>query len=337
MKKKKSPLRILVKALLILILMLALLAGALLAAVQISKNHRSDPADVIRYETDNPFITGKTQISAHRSGGGIAPEASMMAFRNCAENPVFSVDVYEFDLHITKDHQLVLLHDDTLDRTSDCEVVFGETGVRPENKTLAELKQLNMGAKFVDANGNMPYADLETVPDDLRILSLPEVLDYLGGLGDYDYIIEVKNDGELGKTAVDVLYAELTARGILQDVAFGTFSDEIAAYVGRNYPDFARGTSVGEVVDFYIAALLNKDDYVPPCSVLQLPFCEEYMQYGINLGTAQVINYAHRHDLALQYWTVDDPEDMAYLISMGADCIMTDYPDLLYSVSQQMQ
>ena len=335
--KKKSPLRTLLKALLIVILVLALLAGALLAAVQISKHHRSDPADVIRYETDNPFITGRTQISAHRSGGGIAPEETLMAFRNCAENPEFSVDVYEFDLHITQDRQLVLLHDDTLDRTSDCEKVFGETEVRPENKTLAELKQLNMGAKFVDADGNMPYADPEEVPDDLRILSLPEVLDYLTGLGDFDYIIEVKNDGELGKAAVDVLYDELTRRGILQDAVFGTFSDEIAAYVGQNYPDFARGTSVGEVVDFYLAALLNKKDYVPPCSVLQLPFCEDYMQYGINLGTAQVINYAHSHNLALQYWTVNDPEDMAYLISVGADCIMTDYPDLLYDVAREMQ
>ena len=335
--KKKSPLRSLLKALLILVLVLALLACAAWAAVQISKHHRSDPADVIRYETDNPFITGKTQISAHRSGGGIAPEETLMAFRNCAENPEFSVDVYEFDLHITKDRQLVLLHDDTLDRTSDCEKVFGESDVRPENKTLEELKQLNMGAKFVDEDGNMPYADLAEVPDDLRILSLPEVLDYLTGLGDFDYIIEVKNDGELGKAAVDVLYAELTSRGILQDAVFGTFSDEIAAYVGQAYPDFARGTSVGEVVDFYLAALLNKKDYEPPCSVLQLPFCEDYMKYGINLGTAQVINYAHSHNLALQYWTVNDPEDMAYLISVGADCIMTDYPDLLYDVAMGMQ
>ena len=333
MKKMKLWLRIA----LVVLIVLALLAGAALAVVQISKNHRSDPAKIVRYETENPFITGSTQISAHRSGGGIAPEETLMAFRNCAENPDFSVDVYEFDLHITRDDQLVLLHDDTLDRTSDCEKVFGETEVRPENKTLAELKQLNMGAKFVDEDGNMPYADLEDVPDDLRILSLGEVLDYLTALGDYDYIIEVKNDGELGKKAVDVLYAELTGRGILQDAVFGTFSDEIAAYVGEKYPDFARGTSVGEVVDFYIAALLNKKDYEPPCSVLQLPFCEDYMKYGINLGTAKVINYAHSHDLALQYWTVNDAEDMRYLISMGADCIMTDYPDLLYAVMQEMQ
>ena len=63
----------------------------------------------------------------------------MMAFCNCAENPGFSIDVFEFDLHITADDHLVLLHDDTLDRTSDSEKVFGEKNARPEDKTLAEL------------------------------------------------------------------------------------------------------------------------------------------------------------------------------------------------------
>lgn len=320
------------KAVLIFLIILAVMAAGAFAAMRISSGYRSDPAKVLACESDNPFITGKTQVSAHRSGGGIAPEETLMAIRNCAENPEFSVEVYEFDLHITADEQLVLLHDDTLDRTSDCEAVFGEADVRPENKTIAELKKLNMGAKFVDPDGGMPYASLESVPDELRIVTLPEALDYLSGTGDYMYIIEVKNTGELGKKAVDVLYSELVRRGMLQKAVFGTFDDEIGRYVSSTYPDFARGTTVGEVVDFYLAVLLNRKDYQPPCTVMQLPFCPEYLDFGINLGTAAVINYAHSHGLALQYWTVNDPADMAYLISMGADCIMTDYPDVLYSV-----
>ena len=45
-----------------------------------------------------------------------------------------------------------------------------------------------------------------------------------------------------------------------------------------------------------------------------------------------MINYAHKHNMAVQYWTVNDEDDMEYLIDMGADCIMTDYPDKLYNV-----
>ena len=50
---------------------------------------------------------------------------------------------------------------------------------------------------------------------------------------------------------------------------------------------------------------------------------------GINLGTAQVINYAHSHNVAIHYWTVNDADRMAYLTSIRADGIMSDYPDLL--------
>lgn len=318
------------KIILIVLLVLALMAAAVFAACHISGTHRSDPGSTKHYDTDNPFISEVTQISAHRNGGGIAPEESLMALSRCAEASEFSVDVFEFDLHITADDQLVLLHDDTLDRTSDSVKVFGEKNVRPENKTLAELKQLNMGVKFIDSEGNMPYADLKSVPDELRIVSLPEALDYLSGIDDFSYIIEVKNGGELGMHAVDILYNELASRDLLNRAVFGTFSDEVAAYAGRTYPDLARGASPAEVVKFYLAAIFNKKDYRPSCSVLQLPFSEDILKLGINLGTSTVINYAHSHNLALQYWTVNDPADMEYLVSVGADCIMTDYPNLLY-------
>ena len=50
----------------------------------------------------------------------------------------------------------------------------------------------------------------------------------------------------------------------------------------------------------------------------------------VNLGTAKVINYAHKHNIAVQYWTINKESELEYLASIGADCIMSDYPDLLY-------
>ncbi len=307
----------------------------LFCVMKISSNHRSDPKDLIKYETTNPYILEETDVSAHRIGAGIAPEQTMMAIKNCVENDSFEVDVFEFDLHITKDGVLVLLHDDTLDRTSDSETVFGQTEVRPEDKTYEELRKLNMGAKFENENGEKPFAHLtgDEVPDDLRIQRLETVLDYLTEAGDYKYIIEIKNGDDLGIKGVDAMYAILKERDIVDRVVFGTFNEEISIYVDSTYTDLARSTSINEVIDFYIAAITDSDTYEPPCSVLQIPFCEPYLDYGINLGTAQVINYAHSHDMALQYWTINDPESMEYLVSMGADCIMTDYPDVLYGIA----
>lgn len=327
--------RILYRALLAVALLLAVLA--LLWAWQYF--HRSDPADIIRYETTNPYIQDTTEISAHRSGAGIMPEETMMAFENCVENPAFNVDFFEFDLHITRDDVLVLLHDDVLDRTSDCEMVFGETDVRPEDKTYAELRQLNMGAKFETAEGEMPYADLhgDAVPDALRILRLEDILDYLSSHDDYRYIIEVKNEGELGRRSVDILYEALTRRGMLDDVVFGCFHEEVSDYVDEAYPEMRRGAYASEVTAFYLAALLDKQDYAPSFDVLQLPFGDPKESYGLNLATARLINYAHKNNLGVQYWTINDEEDMAYLIRIGADCIMSDYPDQLSAVRSELE
>lgn len=320
--------RILGRILLCLLLLAALIAALLFAAYR----HRSSPSAVRRYETTNPRITGRTEVSAHRSGAGIFPEETMMALLACARQKETPVDCFEFDLHLTKDGVLVLLHDDELDRTSDSEAVFGRRGVTAREMTYEELRALNMGAKFTDETGAQPYAHLhgESVPDDLRIVRLEDALDALEAEGSYSYIIEIKDGGEDGMRGVDLLYGVLQARGLVPRVAFGTFHGEVSDYVDARYPDLMRGAYAGEVLEFYLAALTNRKDYAPRCRVLQLPFGDAKESKCMNLGTAQVINYAHAHDMAVQYWTINREEDMDYLLSLGADCIMSDYPDRLW-------
>lgn len=92
----------------------------------------------------------KRRSRAHRSGAGEFPEETLAAFRGCAENPDVQVDYFEFDLHMTADDVLVLSHDSTLDRVSDAVTVFGAENVLVRDKTLAELKDLNIAAQFVN-------------------------------------------------------------------------------------------------------------------------------------------------------------------------------------------
>ena len=321
----------------LLVLLCIVIVIAIIGAAQFF--HRSDPKNRKQYETSNPFITGQTAISAHRSGAGDFPEETLAAFRGCAENPDFQVDYFEFDLHMTADDILVLSHDSTLDRVSDAAAVFGAENVLVRDKTLAELKQLNMAAQFVSGAGEAPYADLhgDDVPDELRILSLDEVLDYLTAAGDYHYIIEIKDGGEVGLAAADQLYATLQARGLLDRVIVGSFRDEVASYITANYPDMHRSASPEEVVQFYFAALTGKRDFTCSYDVLQLPFGDAESSFGINLGTATVINFAHANDLAIQYWTVNSEKDMTYLASIGADALITDYPDRAAGVLERLQ
>lgn len=293
--------------------------------------HKSKPASLEPYTGSAPYITtdGKAMVSAHRSGGVLYPEETMAAFKNCVESTDFATDVFEFDLHITKDGVLVLLHDDTLDRTSDCQTVFGEEKVRPESKTYEELRQLNMGANFVDQDGQTPYKGLtgESVPDDVRILRVEAVLDYLRANGAYKYIIEIKNGGDLGKKGVEILYTLLAERDMVQDVIFGTFHGEVSKYVDEKYPDLSRSAGITEVLQFYFASFLGMKLDVNYMA-LQIP----YKLYGFNLGSTRIINYAHSMDLAVQYWTINDPDDVEYLNSIGADCIMSDDPGMAYRV-----
>ena len=254
----------------------------------------------------------------------------MLAFRRCAEDKSLNVDAVEFDLHLTKDGVLVLLHDDTLDRTTDSVYVFGTENARPEDYTYEELRNLNIGAKFVTDDGKTPYAALHgrDVPEELRIVRLEDLLDYLEKNGRFRYFIETKNSGALGRQAVDTLYAVLSERGLVQRTIWGTFHGEITKYVDGTYPDLPRSASIAEVLDFYVAALTDRQDFAPKYTSLSLPFSMPFPLIA-NLATARTINYAHRHDLAVQYWTINDPKQMKYLISVRADCIMTDYPDVL--------
>ena len=308
---------------------IALLLGGILFAISHNWTEPIMPA-----ESQNPYITplGVTMVSAHRSGGGIFPENTMMAFENCINAENFRTDIFEFDLHITKDGQLIILHDDTLDRTTDSAFVFGVSGARPEDYTLGELKALNFGAGFTDASGNQPYADLhgDQVPPNLRVATLTDVLDYLEENGGFRYIIEIKNSRALGYLAADRLYAVLQEKDLLQKAVIGTFKGEITKYISQKYPDMLRSASIAEVIGFYLDSLFKTErpEGYYKFTALQIPA----NQFFIKLGTARLVNYAHKNGLAVQYWTINDADTIRYLKSINADCVMSDVPDLAFSV-----
>ncbi len=331
-KKAKAIGKIILK-ILIAVFSVVIFAGVLLLSMagmgKYMPGKKANPDEIT-----NPYIaTENTMVSAHRSGAKIAPENTMMAFKRCVESEDFQVDIFEFDLHITKDDKLILLHDDTLDRTTDAQAVFGGTEILPSEKTYEELTELNFGAGFTDKDGNMPYKDLhgDQVPEDLRVVLLEDVLDYMESQGDYRYIIEIKDSGELGYKATDKLYEIIKGRGLLEKVVFGTFNGEVTKYATENYPDMLRSSGVSETILFYFLATFNididEDNF--KFSALQIPAHGYKVFYT---KSERLINYAHRKNIAVQYWTINDEETVEELSSKGADCVMSDYPDMAYDV-----
>ncbi len=293
-----------------------------------------------KYTGSNKYITfsseGGLLLSAHRAGGVLEPEETMAAFKQCmeqAKNENYKVDVLEFDLHLTKDDVLVLMHDHEIDRTSN------GTG-KICDMTLAELKTYNFGYNFQTTDGVYKYRAKEGDDlKDVRIATLEEILTYVETVARPDksmqYVIEIKDGDEVGKRAMNKLYRMMDKFDIIDRTVFGTFQCEISKYVdecnanGAFEKEVVRSAGITEVLDFYYAFLYGNTKAKFNFKVLQIPM-------GFNgffdLSTKEFIDFAHSLDIAVQYWTINDPADVAKLQANGADCIMTDDPKMAYSV-----
>lgn len=281
--------------------------------------------------TQNPHIRpfGTTEVIAHRSGADLAPENTMMAFENCIQNRrEFDIYGFEFDLHLTSDNEIIVLHDDTLDRTSNAEEYFGKTETKPCDFTYAQLHNLNMGEKFIAPGGALPYRGLrgEFIPKNLRPVRLRDVFAYLAPYGNYTFTVDIKNEGEAGFRAADELYKILKEFNLLDKTSVASFHKSNIRYLDAHYPDITRSATVSEVVRFYLLSLfkipVKKNAF--RYKFLHIP----YKDYFFNLGTTRLVNYAHAHDIAVQYWTINEPKIMLKLKSINADGIITDNPDL---------
>ena len=282
----------------------------------------------------NPYIVDDTLVAAHRAGRKLAPENTLAAFSRCfdlMEQQGYSIDTLEFDLQLTKDGYLVLLHDDTLDRTSNCRDLDGwGKNSKVKDHTLAELKTLEMWHDYDGTDFDKSQA---------RICTLDEVFDYVihtKGYTHMSYIIEIKDSGSLGEKAMDKLYETMVGYGVLDQVVVGTFQDNVTKYIDKEYADkgVIRSASIKEVLAFYFAFCFNVDLSKKDLGyrVLQIPSSQFVV---VDLGKKPFIDYAHHYGIAVQYWTINKDKEMKRLMDNGADMIISDYPDKVNQVAKE--
>lgn len=324
-----------------------------------------DSVSYAKTNNDNPYIVYNTTgllRSAHRAGGVLDPENTMQAIKTCIENKEYEVDVLEFDLHLTKDNELILLHDENFDRTTNSVEVWGREGVLPRDKDLAEIKELNFGYWFPYERGSVQvedkriYKDLSKLPDgkdakDLRVVTLEEVFKEVGAKktsdlapGEsapkikYNFIIEIKDKGSVGKYAAAQLCELMKEYNLFEKVVVGTFNGDISDYfdyLNANVYNGRINRSAGilEVLKIFLSYLMNRDLGTVKYNVLQIP----YMSWFPFLGSKSFIDYAHKYGIACQFWTINEASQMETLIKNGADCIMSDNPKLLYEVADRVK
>ena len=295
----------------------------------------------------NPFLVEEgnlPMIAAHRGGGDLNPENTVRAFREAVKT--YKVDIIESDLYLTKDGYLVYNHDSYIDETCNVngDISLDEVKALCKNKenrhyisdmTLEELRQYNFGYYFEDENGERIYKNAGNYAELGLSIATVDILFkmFYESHPDLLFIVEIKDEGERGKTACRILSEMLEKYPEYRDqIVVGTFHDEIEEELKTNYADLYRGAPTGTAAKFVITQMLrvnlfDNSDF----ACLQIPTSYD-LGITVNLDKATYIRRAHRRNIAVQYWTINDEETMRELIELGCDCIMTDNPALLQKV-----
>ena len=255
----------------------------------------------------HPAVARRPQFIAHRGGAGLYPENTLYAFRRAVED--WAVDAIELDVHATADGHCVVIHDPTVDRTTE------GTG-RVADLTLAELRRLDAGHRFTQDGGQtFPYRGR-----DLRIPTIDEVLAELPT--DVTLIAEVK-----ARAAQAPLFDAVRRAGAEQRVIAAGMRDAdrdlFRSYTG---PISASVEQLRRFIILYRLRLWRL--WRPPVDVVQMP---EYWG-DRRVLTPGLVEALHASGLPVHIWTVDETADMERLLDWGVDGILTDRPDRLAAV-----
>ena len=284
-----------------------IILGVLLAILIVPTLVIPDAPDSAYYrDIDRPLVI------AHQGGDGIRPGDTMVAFEHAVQ---IGADVLEMDAHITGDGQIVLMHDERVDRTTD------GTG-RIEDMTLEDLRQLDAAYQWSnDGDKTFPYRG-----QGIQVPTLEELFQKFPAMR---YVIEIK----LTRNPIDQPLCDLIRGYNMQGrVMIASFHDEVMQGFRATCPEVATSASRGEVTKFVLLGKILLSGLVtPPYKSIQPPYDPEESM-NIPIMTKRFIREAHARDIAVEPWTVDDPELMKKYIEWGVDGIITDRPDLMIEV-----
>lgn len=264
-----------------------------------------------------PFFEKKktrTYNIAHRGGAALAPEETLEAF---AKSEEAGADMFEYDVHITKDGHLIASHDATVDRIT--------TGTGYINDlTLTEIKALDAGEKFVDVNGESPYkgqgVQLATVEEIFLLFPHKRA------------VIELKdtNRPELYEAMNQEIWRLIQQYNMEDKVIIASFDHKInQRFKEISNGQVAIGAGESEATSYLTKMILRLNGIAhTDAQAFQLPTT----QHGLDLTQKNIINGSRQRGIDVYYWTINDEGTMRDLIAKGVDGIMTDNPELLEKV-----
>lgn len=258
---------------------------------------------------DHPYFSLPTPwLIAHRGGSRERPENTLPAFEHAA---ALGADVIETDVRLSKDGVVMVFHD------ADTQRITGAPGTI-EDRTAAEIEALD-AAWWFEQDGAFPWRG--------KGVRVPRLADVLARFPRMRFNIEAKGKGPaLARALASVLEAARRE----ETVCVGAEKLLQAMRLARRLPRYARFLPKWIAVPHYLAARCRLLGFLAPggfdLAALPIRLGER------ELGTGQVIDHFHARRMAVQYWTVDEGQDMTNLLERKADGIMTDKPTLLKQV-----
>jgi glycerophosphoryl diester phosphodiesterase len=277
-------------------------AAAWAGSKAISKPQKREDKQALQY--DSPIIL------AHRGGSLIAPENTMVAFKNAA---ALGVHGFEIDIRLTKDEEIIVFHDEYVDRTT-------SGSGRVADMTLEELKLLDFGYHFLSEEQTYSYRGQGE-----SVLTLRELIEQFPQML---INIDMKDSPETyeGSLIPSKLWRLIEEMGAQHRVVVTSFYDEqidrFNLYAQNNV---ALGAGENEVRKAYSAYTSQFGHlYHPRTDVMQIP-----VKSGLfPLDGAGFIHFLSKLNVPVHYWTINDKETMEKLLTAGAMGIITDRPDI---------
>jgi glycerophosphoryl diester phosphodiesterase len=256
-----------------------------------------DPMESLRDDAFGPG--GAIRIVGHRGAAGAAPENTLPGLEHAVD---VGADAVEFDLQATRDGRLVLLHDATVDRTTD-----GAGAV--EEMALDEVRELDAGHAFTPDRGRtFPFRG-----DGVRVPTLEEAMEATRGV---PVVAEAKS-GPAGRLLADWMEGREDGRRMLVG-GFALADTGDAARHAR-----WRCASKDELRPYVLLGKLGLGRwFVPEAHALMVP--ERHRL--VSVVTRRFVRRAHGDGLGVHVWTVNRPSRMRRLLDTGVDGLVTDLP-----------
>ena len=256
------------------------------------------------------FSGPRPRLFGHRGAAGLAPENTLPSFERAIAD---GAGYLELDVHATRDGVVVVIHDATLERTTD--------GVGPVNaQRYTELCRYDAGFRF-SADGSAPYRGRG-----IRVPALEELLDAFPAVPLNIEIKQLEPPIERGVVAL------LESKNALDRVVLAAEDDRIMERIRAEAPEVATSASYGEGLEFFERSFSDRfAEYAPVARALQVPV----EIGGVRLVTAETIAAAHRFGLEMHVWTINEESEMTQLLDLGVDGVMSDFPGRLVSVARR--